>query len=112
MASATKTIEEDIQALRGDVAALAESIGQMASGAAAAKAAVKNGVDEGLDGAARAGREFLSDAAKIKSHSARAAEEAASDVTSMLAGEIKRNPFMAVAVALGVGFVAGIVQHR
>ena len=41
-----------------------------------------------------------------------AAEEAASNTASLLAGEIKRNPFMAVAAALFVGFIVGTAQHR
>ena len=112
MASTTKTVEEDIQALRTDIAALADSISQIASGAANAGKAAKKGVDKGLNGAASAGHDFMADAGRLTGHSAEAAEEAASNVTSLLAGEIKRNPFVAVAVALGVGFVAGIVQHR
>ena len=109
MAGTTKTVEEDIQALRTDIAALADSISRMASDAGKA---AKNGVDQGVNGAVEAGRDFLSDAARLKTHSAQAAGAAASDVTSMLAGEIKRNPFVAVAAALCVGFVAGIAQHR
>ena len=72
----------------------------------------EKGAHKGMNGAARAGRQFASDAAELKSDSAHAAGNAASDVTSLLAGEIKRNPFVAVAAALCVGFVAGIVQHR
>ena len=112
MASTTKTVEEDIQALRTDIAALADSIGQIASGATNAGKAAKNGVDKGLNGAADAGHQFMADAGRLTGHSADAAEEVAGNVTSLLAGEIKRNPFVAVAVALGVGFVAGIAQHR
>jgi ElaB/YqjD/DUF883 family membrane-anchored ribosome-binding protein len=112
MTSATKTVEGDIQALRADIAALAESVGQMISGAGEAKQAARNGVEEGLNGAARAGRDFISDAGKLKSHSVHAAGEAASDATSLLSGEIKRNPLVAVAAALCVGFIAGIAQRR
>ena len=112
MATATKNLEEDIHALRTDIAALAESISHMASSASDARSAAKNGIGEGLKEAAGAGRDFVSDAAKLKADSGQAAGEAAGNVTSLLAGEIKRNPFVAVAVALGVGFVAGIAQHR
>jgi ElaB/YqjD/DUF883 family membrane-anchored ribosome-binding protein len=106
MASATKTLEDDIQALRQDVAALAGSIGDMVSGTAAA---AQKSANKGMNGAARAGQEFMSDAAKF---SANAAGEMTSEATSFLAGEIKRNPFMAVGAALALGFVAGIVQRR
>ena len=109
MASATKTLEDDVQALRQDVAALAVSIGDMVSGTAAA---AQKSANKGMNGAARAGQEFMSDAAKLKQHSANAAGEVASEATSFLAGEIKRNPFMAVGAALALGFVAGIVQRR
>lgn len=112
MASTTKTLEEDIQALRTDIAALANSISHMGSGAADAKKAARNGFDEGLKDAAGAGRDFVADAAKLKAHSAEAAGEVASDVTSMLSGEVKRNPLIAVAIALGVGYIAGIAQRR
>jgi ElaB/YqjD/DUF883 family membrane-anchored ribosome-binding protein len=109
MASATKTVEDDIQALRQDVAALTQSVGDIVASTAAA---AQKGVNNGLNGAARAGHEFISDAARLKEHSANAAGEAASEATSFIAGEIKRNPFMAVAAALAIGFVAGIVRHR
>ncbi len=112
MASETKNLEQDIQALRADVAALADSIGRIVSGAADAKTAAQNGLGEGLDGAARAGRDFLSDAARLKSHSADVAGETAGDAASALAGEIKRNPFMAVAAALFVGFIVGTARRR
>mgnify|MGYP000524837855 CR=1 FL=1 len=112
MATATKTLEKDIEALRRDVSALAESLSHMTAGAGDAKAAVRNGIDEGVNGAAAASRDFLANAAKFGSHSAAVAEEAAGDVTSYVAGEIKRNPFVAVAAAAAVGFLAGISQHR
>jgi ElaB/YqjD/DUF883 family membrane-anchored ribosome-binding protein len=109
MASATKTVEDDIQALRQDVAALAQSVGDIVASTAAA---AEKGVNKGMNGAARAGHEFMSDAAKLKSHSANAAGEMAGEATSFIAGEIKRNPFMAVAAALAIGFVAGIARPR
>jgi len=109
MAPATKTIEEDIQALRTDMEALTKSVSAIATGAANG---AQKGADKGMNGAARAGREFAADAAKLTSDSARFAEGAASDATSLIAAEIKRNPFVAVAAALTLGFVAGIVQRR
>ncbi len=112
MTSATKTLEEDIEALRGDVAALAESVSQLVAGAAEAKEAAKEGAEAGLNGAARAGKEFMNDAAKLKTDSVHAAEEIAGNASSMLAGEIRRSPFVAIAAALCVGFVAGIARHR
>jgi ElaB/YqjD/DUF883 family membrane-anchored ribosome-binding protein len=112
MASTTKTVEEDIQALRADITALAESMSHISSGAANAGKAAKNGVDKGLHGVAGATHDFMADAGRLTGHSAEAAQEAANNVSSLLAGEIKRNPFVAVAAALCVGFVAGIAQHR
>ncbi len=109
MTSSTKTLEEDIQALRGDVSALVESVSKLVTGTA--EAAQQN-ADSGLNGAARAGKEFMADAGKFKSDSVHAAQEAAHDASSLLAGEIRRNPFVAVAAALAVGFVAGIAQRR
>jgi ElaB/YqjD/DUF883 family membrane-anchored ribosome-binding protein len=112
MATATRNLEKDIAALRQDVTALAESISQMAAGTDKAKAAVRNGIDEGINGAASAGRDFLAHAAHLTSHSAEVTEEAASNAASFVAGEIKRNPLMAVAAAAAVGFLAGMAQHR
>jgi hypothetical protein len=109
MATTSKTVEEDIQALRGDVAELAKSVSAIVSGAVNG---AEKGSHKGVNGAARAGNHFASDAAGLTSHAAEAAEGAVADVTSLLAGEIKRNPFVAVAAALCVGFVAGISQHR
>ncbi len=109
MATTSKTLEEDIQALRGDVAELAKSVSTIVSGLIDG---AEKGTHKGMNGAARAGRHFASDAAGLKSHSADAAEGAAADVTALLSGEIRRNPFVAVAAALCVGFVAGMAQHR
>lgn len=112
MTSAAKTLEEDIQALRGDVAALAESISQLLKGAAEATAAGRGGADAGMHGAAQAGQDFMSDASKLKTDSVRAAEEALNGASSLIAGEIRRNPFVAIAAALCIGFVAGFSQRR
>ncbi len=110
--SPEKSVERDIQALRDDVSALADSIKQLASDSADIHSSIKKSMGKSLNGAARAGEEFVSDAAKLGKDSAHAAENMAESALTMVADEIKRNPFMAVVAALGVGFLAGIGQRR
>jgi ElaB/YqjD/DUF883 family membrane-anchored ribosome-binding protein len=110
--SPEKSVERDIQALRKDVSALAESIRQLAADSTDIHGSIRKSVGKGLNGAAHAGEDFVSDAAKLGKDTAHVAEKAAETGLSMVAGEIKRNPFVAVIAALGVGFLAGVGQRR
>lgn len=108
-AAEQKALQEDIRALRADVAALAESIGRMAAGATAGAQA---GMQPGLDGAGHAAQDFASDAEKLQADSIRAAEEAVNNAAALLASEVRRNPFTAIAAALCVGFIVGTTRRR
>ena len=112
MASATEKMEEDLQALRRDMADLAGSIKAMVAEAANAKTVAQDGLKDGLNGAARAGQEFMSDTMRLKSDAAHAAGDIAGEATSFVADEIRRNPLTSVIAALCIGFVAGITQRR
>ena len=112
MAAATEKLEDDLQALRRDVAELAASVKTMLAEAANAKTTAEDGFKEGLNGAARAGQEFMSDTMRLKSDAVHAAGDLAGEATSFVASEIRRNPLTSVIAALCLGFVAGLAQRR
>ncbi len=112
MATASRGIERDIEALRKDIAALASSVNQLANGAADAQTSLRKGAQKAANGAIHAGEEFMSDFGNLGSHSAEVASEMAQTAMSTVAGQIKRNPMAAVVAALGLGFIVGVIGHN
>ena len=105
MATPEKDLQKDIEAIRGDIAALAQTIGKLAADTAEVQARMRKNVRKAASSAAEAGEDLIADTAD-------AAVDAAMAGMSSLEAEIKRNPLTAVLTALGIGFVVGLVGRR
>ena len=94
----TEALQEQIEALKGDIAAIGATL----------KDLVKASVREGRAKAERTAEEYVrqgQDQADAAMESARAYGEA-------LEGQITKNPFTAVLVALGLGYLVGLMSRR
>ena len=104
-----KDLQTDLEAIRADIAALSESVGKLANEASKAQAAMAKTVRKAAKGAAGVGEEMWDEAAHLGHDTAEAAADAAHAGMSNLEKQIKQNPVSSVLIALGIGFVVGVI---
>jgi ElaB/YqjD/DUF883 family membrane-anchored ribosome-binding protein len=107
-----KDFQKDLEALRADIAALTETVGSLAAQAAKAEAAIARNVRKAAKSAVGTGEEMWDEGVQLGEDAARAAVHGAHAGVSTLEDQIKKNPMNAVLIALGVGFLVGIVGHK
>jgi ElaB/YqjD/DUF883 family membrane-anchored ribosome-binding protein len=110
--SAEKDFQKDIEALRADISALTDTVGKLATEAVKAQKAFGGGMKSAAKGASKVGEEFWEETQQLGADAAEAASDAAQAGVASLEGQIRRNPMSAVLIALGVGFVVGILGHK
>jgi ElaB/YqjD/DUF883 family membrane-anchored ribosome-binding protein len=107
-----KDFQTDIEAIRADIAALTDTVGKLAAEALKAKSALGGNVKSAARNAGKVGEELWEETQQLGADTADAAFDAAGAGVASLETQIRRNPMSAVLVALGVGFLLGIVGHR
>lgn len=112
MANPEKDFQDDIAALRADIAALTDTVGKLASEALKAQAAFTKDAKKAAKAAGRIGGEAWEEAQQLGADGMDAAADAAQAGIATLEGQIKRNPVSSVLIALGVGFLVGILGSR
>jgi ElaB/YqjD/DUF883 family membrane-anchored ribosome-binding protein len=104
-ATPEKDLQKDLDALRADMQALSDTVGKLATEAARHQASMAKTVRH-------AGEELAAEARHLGTDAAEAAGDVAEFSLSAVEKEIKKNPVSSVLVALGVGFLVGIVGRR
>jgi len=107
-----KDFQKDLEALRADIAALTGAVGNLASQAGKAEAAIARNVKKATKDAVGAGEDLWDESVHLGSDAAKAATDGARAGMSSLEHLIGKNPLNAVLVALGIGFIVGIVRHK
>jgi ElaB/YqjD/DUF883 family membrane-anchored ribosome-binding protein len=107
-----KDFQDDLKALRADIAALTATVGDLASQASRAEADVTKRVKKAAKGAIGAGEEMLDEGLELGHDAARAATSGARAGVASLEHQIEKNPMNAVLIALGIGFVVGLVGRK
>jgi len=107
-----KDFQDDLKALRADIAALTDTVGNLASQATRAEAGVTKSVKKAAKGAIGTGEDLLDEGVELGHDAARAATSGARAGVSSLEHQIEQNPMNAVLIALGIGFVVGLVGHK
>jgi ElaB/YqjD/DUF883 family membrane-anchored ribosome-binding protein len=97
-ASEVESLQEQIEALKNDITAISTTLTGL----------VKTGVREGRARAERTAENYKQQGMQ----QAEAAMEGARAYGEALEGHIERNPFSAVLVALGLGFLIGLMSRR
>jgi ElaB/YqjD/DUF883 family membrane-anchored ribosome-binding protein len=97
-ASEMESLEAQIEVLKGDIAAISATLSDL----------VKSGVREGRAKAERTAEQYKQQGKE----QAEAALDSARAYGEALEGHIERNPFSAVLVALGLGFLIGLMSRR
>jgi ElaB/YqjD/DUF883 family membrane-anchored ribosome-binding protein len=110
--SPEKDFQNDIEALRADIAALTDTVGKLASEAVKAQAAFAKDARTAAKAAGRVGEEMWEEAQQLGADGYDAAADAAGAGMATLENQIKRSPVSAVLIALGIGFVVGILGHK
>ena len=107
-----KDLQSDIEAIRADIAALTDTVGKLASEAVKAQAAFTKDAKRAAKAAGRVGEEMWEEAQQLGSNGMDAATDAAHAGVASLEAQIKRSPVSAVLIALGIGFVVGLLGHK
>jgi ElaB/YqjD/DUF883 family membrane-anchored ribosome-binding protein len=104
-ATTEKDLQKDLDALRADIQALSDTVGKLATEAAKTQASVAKSVRH-------AGEEIAAEARHLGKDAIDTAGDVAEFSLSAIEKEIKQNPVGAVLIALGIGFLVGIVGRR
>jgi ElaB/YqjD/DUF883 family membrane-anchored ribosome-binding protein len=107
-----KDFQKDMEAIRADLAALADTVNRLASETADVHAKVKKNFKKAAKQATNVGEQFAEDAKHLGGHAAEAAADAASAGMASLEDQIKRHPLTAVLGALGAGFLLGVMGRK
>lgn len=110
--SAETDFQKDLEALRADIAALTDTVGKLASEAVKARSAIGGNVKTAAKKAGKLGEELWQETQQIGSDTAEAASDAAGAGVASLERQIRNNPMSAVLIALGAGFVLGMLGHK
>jgi ElaB/YqjD/DUF883 family membrane-anchored ribosome-binding protein len=94
----TETLQEQIEALKSDLASISATLASL----------VKSGVREGRAKAEQTAEQYLREG----QDRADAAMASAREYGEALEGQITKNPFTAVLVALGLGYLVGLMSRR
>jgi ElaB/YqjD/DUF883 family membrane-anchored ribosome-binding protein len=98
MAADAEALQAQIEALKGDISAISATLADL----------VKSGIREGRTKAEKTAERYKQQGME----QADAAIEGARAYGEALEGQIERNPFSAVLVALGLGFLLGLMSRR
>jgi ElaB/YqjD/DUF883 family membrane-anchored ribosome-binding protein len=102
-------ISKHLERLQSDFATLTETVTRLASeSVASAQSHIGSTTTKAINGASAGGHQIYRDAATL----GRDAANMASAANGQIETKIARNPLTSVLVALGVGFVIGLVSRR
>jgi ElaB/YqjD/DUF883 family membrane-anchored ribosome-binding protein len=104
-----KDFQKDLEALRADIAALTDTVGTLATQAAKAEAALAKNLKKAAKDAVGSGEDIWDEGIHLGHDAAKAAVDGARASASSLEHQIAKNPMNAVLIALGIGFIVGIV---
>ena len=104
--------QKDLAALRADIAALTNTVGTLATQASRAEAAIAKNLKRAAKDAVGAGEDIWDEGIHLGQDAAKAAVDGARAGASTLEHQIVKNPMNAVLIALGIGFIVGIVSHK
>ena len=107
-----KEMAENIDQLRADIANLSKTVKSLISDTSGIQSTLKKTLDETAQRATRTGEKILKDAGDMGSEALHAAAKQATHTIDDIEIKITRNPFAAVAVALGIGFMFGLLNRR
>ncbi len=110
--SPEKDLQTDIEAIRADIAALTDTVGKLGNEAMKAQAAIAKNVKKAAKSAGAVGEEMWEETVQLGSDAADAATDAAQAGIASLETKIKQNPVSAVLIALGIGFIFGLIGHK
>jgi ElaB/YqjD/DUF883 family membrane-anchored ribosome-binding protein len=111
-ASSEKDLADTLDRIRADLAALSGTVTQLVTDTAGIQKTLKQKVNSAAKQAGAAGEALVSDAMEMGEEALNVASRTASAALGNVEGQIVRNPMAAVAVALGLGFVIGIVTRK
>jgi ElaB/YqjD/DUF883 family membrane-anchored ribosome-binding protein len=107
-----KDLADHLATIRQDLAALTETVSQLATDTAGIQASLKKRVINAARQATAAGEHAVHEAAELGNEAIHAAGRQANAAFHGIEHEIERNPLTAVLVALGFGVALGLLTRK
>ncbi len=111
-ARAEEDLAEHIERIRSDIAALTQTVSQLASDTAGIQATLRSRVNRAATQAAEGGGDSLGEASALGEEAVEAAARGATAAVDTIETQIARNPLTAVLIALGFGFAVGLMSRK
>ena len=107
-----KDFQNDLEAIRVDLKALSDTVGNLVAEASKAQAAMGKTIKKAAKHVAGDVEEMWDGAVNLGHDTAEATRSAAHAGVSTIETEIKHNPIYAVLISLGIGFLVGILNRK
>ena len=111
-ASADKDLAEHLETIRADIVSLSKTVSQLAGDTARIQANLRQRVGSAAKSAVGVGEEILNEAEKLGGSAMRATARTATAAVDAVEAQIKRNPLIAVLIALGFGALIGLLSRK
>ncbi len=105
----SKIFQTDLEAVRSDIAALTENVRKLAGEASKAQAAMAKTVRKAAKTSVGLGTKMWDEAAELGHDTSEAVTDATYAGVANLKRQIKQNPVNTALIALGIGFVVGLI---
>jgi len=111
-ASADKVLAEHLEIIRADIASLTKTVSQLAADTARIQTSLKQRVGNAAKSAVGAGEAILNEAEKLGGEAMHATARRATAVVDAVEVQFKRNPLIAVLIALGLGVAIRLLSRK
>jgi ElaB/YqjD/DUF883 family membrane-anchored ribosome-binding protein len=105
-------LKHDLASIQADVAALTEAVESLVSEGARVQAAMAKAARRSIKNAGNAGADIIDNTWNLGEDSAAAVSNAAQAGVAMIESQVKKNPLGLALVALGVGFIVGLLRFK
>lgn len=107
-----KELSDNLDKIRADIASLTDSVKMLMADSAGIQSALRDKMNNTARHAANVGERVLNEAGEFGAEALHMAQRQAGQAVDSVEGHIRQNPFAAVMIAAGVGFVLGLFNRK
>ena len=107
-----KDFNDDLEAIRADIKALSDGVGNLVAEASKAQSAIGKAIKKAAKNAVGDVEEMWDGAVSLGHDTAEATRGAAHAGASTIGRQIRRNPISVVLISLGIGILVGILNRK
>jgi ElaB/YqjD/DUF883 family membrane-anchored ribosome-binding protein len=111
-ANPDKELADNLEQIRADIAALAGTVSQLVSDTAGIQTTLKKKATQTAKQAAAAGERLMDETMEMGNEALSSLTRQATAAVDNVEGQISKNPMTSVLVAVGLGFVLGMMTRK